>query len=204
MLKQAVHKFGEIPRACMVWMTIIAPVFVLLLLAAQTARPTPQARMFAAAQSGDVKTLASSLKDGGDIDQLDDTCFTPLMIAARAGQLDAVRQLLERGADLDINTPINGTALMQAALYGKTDVVNLLLAHHADVRVANAYQHTALDFALMSGSATPELIKILLKANGLKASAEQVESVRRAADTPRHWDAAGQTRTTPPSVDHPA
>jgi hypothetical protein len=185
-----VQKLREIPRALLVWMTLIAPI-VAVFMAAHVDQPAPQARMFAAAQAGDVASLDSSRTDGGRIDERDDTGFTPLMIAARAGRLQAVMHLLDCGANIDAQSRVCGSSLMLASLYGHTEIVELLLAHHADVTQTNDVGRTALDFALMSNSATPQLIADLMGAHGLKASAEQVERARRSVDIPRHWGAAG-------------
>jgi ankyrin repeat protein len=189
MLTLIVQKLTEIPRALMVWMTIIAPI-VAVFLTAHVDRPAPQARMFAAAQAGNVSSLESSLTDGGKIDARDDTGFTPLMIAARAGRLQAVSHLLDCGADIDAQSPIFGSPLMLASLYGHTEIVELLLAHHANITQANEFGRTALDFAVMGSSAPPQLIAELMKAQGLNASAEQVERARQAVDIPRHSGAA--------------
>jgi ankyrin repeat protein len=203
MLKAVVEKIGEVPRALMVWTAIVAPVVVVILWG-ETDRPTPAARMLAAAQSGNVSEIETSLKRGAKVDVLDEIGCTPLMIAARAGNLDAVQRLLDRGAEIDARTPVCGTALIQASLFGRTEVVQLLLRRHANIRIANMFGRTALDYAMMSGSASTELVQCLLRAQGIKASAEQVECARRASDIPARWGAADPSQTNPPAADRRA
>ena len=203
MLKAVVEKFREVPRALMVWTAIATPILVVTLWG-ETDRPTPAVRMFAAAQSGDVSQIEASLKAGGKVDAVDDIGCTALMIAARAGNVGAVQRLLDHGADIDAQTPVCGTALIQSALYGRIEIVQLLLRRHANVHIANQYGRTALDYAMMSGSASTELVQCLLRAQGITASAEQVECARRANDIPRHWDAADLSQTDPRAGDRRA
>lgn len=74
--------------------------------------------------------------------------WTPLHYAASGGDLDAVRLLLDSGAELEARAPNGNTPLMMAAAFGFIDVADWLLARGADAAAVNRAGRSAADMAL--------------------------------------------------------
>lgn len=77
--------------------------------------------------------------------------WSPLHYAASASDPRVVRVLLERGAEIDALAPNGTTPLMMSAQYGSEDSVKLLLARGADPSRRNQLGLGVLDFAKLSG-----------------------------------------------------
>ena len=77
--------------------------------------------------------------------------WTPLHYAASGPTSDLVALLLERGAQVDAQAPNGSTALMMAARYGSFDSVELLLARGADAARRNQRDLSPADFAAEAG-----------------------------------------------------
>lgn len=140
--------------------------------------PQGQTGLFLALQGGSLKAAEPLVADRGlDVDALNASGETALMMAALKGRLDWVRRLLDRGAQvdksgwtplhyaatgpepavvallldrgakIDAGSPNRSTPLMMAAQYGNPASVDLLLARGADPRLKNDQGLTAADFA---------------------------------------------------------
>lgn len=83
--------------------------------------------------------------------QVNRTGWTPLHYAASSGSPPTVKLLLDRGAAIDARSPNGTTPLMMAARYGAIDAADLLLAKGADPALRNERQLTAADFAAGAG-----------------------------------------------------
>jgi len=144
--------------------------------------PQGQTGLFLALRGGSLKA-AEALSEGPSIDLnvLNETGESALMMAALKGRLDWCRRLLERGAQVnktgwsplhyaatgpepavvklllerggavDAESPNRSTPLMMASLYGAEASVDLLLARGADPRRANDQKLKAADFARLGG-----------------------------------------------------
>lgn len=75
------------------------------------------------------------------------TGWTPLHYAASAGQLPIIRLLLENHAYIDAESPNKTTPLMMAAMYGTAASVKLLIEEGADPQLKNEQGLTAIEFA---------------------------------------------------------
>ena len=75
------------------------------------------------------------------------TGWTPLHYAASSGQLAIISLLLENSAYIDAESPNGTTPLMMAAMYGTPAAVKLLLQEGADPQLKNQQGLTALQFA---------------------------------------------------------
>jgi len=105
------------------------------------------ARFFAAAENGDVKTLADILAScpGAALWRTEpapgENPFgahqTALIAAASQGHADAMRLLLKHGADVNAQHDRNWSALMHAAWGGHAEAVEVLIWHRADVKIRN-------------------------------------------------------------------
>ena len=80
--------------------------------------------------------------------------WSPLHYAATGPEPAVVRLLLERGATVDAESPNRSTPLMMASRYGPEESVDLLLARGADPRRANDQKLKAADFARLGGRST--------------------------------------------------
>lgn len=76
------------------------------------------------------------------------TGWTPLHYAATSGHAEVVKLLLEKHAYIDAESPNGTTPLMMAAHYGNPGVTKLLLEEGADVKLKNQFGLSALDFAV--------------------------------------------------------
>ena len=73
--------------------------------------------------------------------------WSPLHYAATGPEPKIVALLLDRGAPIDATSPNRSTPLMMAAQYGAEANVDLLLARGADVRLRNDLNLDAANFA---------------------------------------------------------
>jgi uncharacterized protein len=107
------------------------------------------AKLGAAAATGNVRDIKILLDEGADIDchgasRWDDT---PLGIAAYNGHLPAVRLLLDRGADIEAQDKNGHTPLMSAVLGDRDLVAVELLKRGAKTQAQNHMGLTAADLA---------------------------------------------------------
>jgi len=77
--------------------------------------------------------------------------WSPLHYAASGPNPRIVELLLARGAAVDARSPNGSTPLMLAARYGSEESVRLLLAHGADAKPRNERDLDAADFARAGG-----------------------------------------------------
>jgi uncharacterized protein len=105
--------------------------------------------------SGETPLMMAALR--GDLDwtqrlvdrgaKVDKEGWSPLHYAATGPEPKIVALLLDRGAPIDAASPNRSTPLMMAARYGAEANVDLLLARGANVRLRNDLNLDASDFA---------------------------------------------------------
>lgn len=145
---------------------------VQLLLGIALAAPTPG--ICAAAQNGDLATVAQALDSGADVDACTNT-VSPLQYAALNGHLPVVALLIQAGADLEHRDSAGDSALLDAAYRGHAEVVAALLAAGAEVDGPDPYGGTPLMKAARYGHA--ETARVLL-AGGADPNAAHIHGDR--------------------------
>ena len=76
------------------------------------------------------------------------TGWTPLHYAASNGHMAVIKLLLENHAYIDAESPNGSTPLMMASMYGSFDAVKLLVEEGADLLIKNQQGMTAWEFAM--------------------------------------------------------
>lgn len=118
-------------------------------------------QLIRAAGRADVVALRQLIKDGAQVNAVDEWGNTALLLAAREGDVETARALLRAGADVDgRGGPL--TPLGQAALRGHTHMVRLLLRSGARVDARGLNEHTPLMNAAKLNHS--EVVGLLLKA----------------------------------------
>jgi hypothetical protein len=116
-------------------------------------------KMISAAAEGARRRVAQCIKEGADVDAVEDG-QTALTKAALGGHTDVVRTLLQNRANVHIRTNWNYTALLIATCHGHEDIVKLLLKNKADPDdKANA---TGSALAAASSRGFSDIVKLLL------------------------------------------
>jgi YD repeat-containing protein len=120
---------------------------------------TPQPALHTAAFRNDVAEMQRLLDQGADVDAIDSSSRTALMLAASTGRSKAVQFLLEHGASTKTRDREGNTPLHQAASgSGNAEVLRLLLNAGADVRASNNYGRTPLHVVFANDAARKTLI----------------------------------------------
>ncbi len=116
-----------------------------------------------AAEFGDLSALRERLREGADVNALDDDGMTPLHCAAEAGQAYAARLLIRRGALIEARGRAIGgkTPLHVAAEAGQPEVCAVLLDAGADIEARDGTGNTPLISAAFSSQ--PETVRLLLE-----------------------------------------
>jgi ankyrin repeat protein len=133
----------------------------LLLKAGADVRTDPAA-LVAAVSKGSVPLVLRMLGAGADIDAMEATGFTPLLMAAKCGSTEIVELLLSRGANVDKADTDGVTPLCLATGYDRPEIVKALLAHGADPNLGGNEE----EYPLMIGVvfALPRIVTQLLAA----------------------------------------
>ena len=96
---------------------------------------------------GDVFVVEALLSNGCDINCVDSTGLTPLMVATEKGHEEVMKKLILTGANLGTQTVNGNTALHFAAICNSIQCGILLTEGGASVRTKNSSFHTPLDLA---------------------------------------------------------
>lgn len=136
-----------------------------------------------AARSGDVAAITQAVKDGKNLELLDNDGATLLGVAARAKQVEVVRVLLEAGANLEALDRRGRSPLMAAVQtrQSSAEVVKALIAQKADVNTRD----TMIGGSPLSWAAgpfgNPEIVAALVAADA------DVNTVDTLGMTPLMW-----------------
>jgi ankyrin repeat protein len=109
--------------------------------------------LFTACKNCKPSAVDVSLKNGAEINTLDESGMTPLMIASSNGCLPVVELLYNRGAEIDLKDSKNGkTALMLAAKKEHINIVQLILNKGANVNIKDKIGDNVLPVAAQTGN----------------------------------------------------
>lgn len=122
-----------------------------------------------------VKTL---IKNGHNVDEMNEQGYTPLILAIKRGYLNIVELLIEKGAnpnlfserdilvmgsqgELMIMDTINLSPLMVAVIAGNSKIVEVLLNNKSKVEVVTEDEKNVFDYALEAGN--KEIVRYILE-----------------------------------------
>ncbi len=107
---------------------------------------------FAAVASRDLPALAAMVERGANVNAINDTGQTPLLVAATQPKAEKLIDLLVNlGADIHARDKMGKTALMYAAGKGELENANQLLQLGVDPDIRDNSGKTALDYAKVGG-----------------------------------------------------
>ncbi|KAI0418533.1 hypothetical protein F5X98DRAFT_373681, partial [Xylaria grammica] len=106
------------------------------------------------------KAVEIMLKNGANVNYLDEFGRNPSIIAAIGGNVQLLKFLLNRGASLGIASGSLATPLQAAAYYGRIEMVQFLLEEGVDINIQAGKYGTALGAAACGGKA--KIVELLL------------------------------------------
>ena len=130
----------------------------------------PKINLNALNRSGESSLMLAALNGQLDIAtrlvkkgaDINKTGWTPLHYAATKGHVEVIKLLLENHAYIDAESPNGSTPLMMASMYGSPQAVKLLIDEGADPLLKNQSGLTALQFAQRGNR--PDSVELLTKA----------------------------------------
>lgn len=123
-----------------------------------------------AAIQGNLDKVKTLIKNGANIDAIDNRGVTALIGASTSGKLEVVKYLITQGANINVTLKNNGiNALMMASAGGHLEVVKFLVANGANINAKTNDGGTALMMASAYGHI--EVMNYLIE-NGADASAK--------------------------------
>ena len=113
-----------------------------------------------AALFGHFDSAKMLLDNGCQVDAIDDSGSTPLLLACHNGYLKVAKLLLDRSANVHARNQHNSSAILLAAEYGHIDIVHLIISHGGDIESADNYLCRPLHVAAMFGHL--DIVQVLL------------------------------------------
>lgn len=105
---------------------------------------SPDARLLAAAATGDIAAIDSAIADGANVNARDDDGRTGLLIATRERQPGAFQALLDAEADVDLQDDRLDNPFLYAGAEGILDILKLANEAGADPAITNRYGGVAV------------------------------------------------------------
>jgi ankyrin repeat protein len=106
--------------------------------------PTADARLLAAAATGDLASIRAAIGAGANVDCRDASGRTPLLVATQARQAEAFQALIEADADVDLQDDRLDNPFLYAGAEGLLDILRLANDAGADPALTNRYGGVAL------------------------------------------------------------
>ncbi len=129
--------------------------------------------------------LERAIKDGINVNYVDDSNFTPIMYLVQANKpnLKVIEVLLKHGANINAISTSMMSPLMQALFMGyHVKTAELLINHGADVNIKDDSGYTAFRYAHIYNNDF-KMSEMLLK-HGSKPTAEDLEYLKETCDEP--------------------
>ncbi|MEX0780387.1 MAG: ankyrin repeat domain-containing protein [Balneolales bacterium] len=104
-----------------------------------------------AVESGDTDYVVSLMENGYDVNKVDSTGLSILILASHLGNYEVINYLLDNGADVNHQTNRGITAIMVAAKAGEYRITERLLAGGADLNPQTNHGWSALVLAARYG-----------------------------------------------------
>ena len=120
--------------------------------------------LFESIRNIDIVSLNVHLAEGANVDTVDNTGNTPLMLAAKVGNPRMVRILLAHQPNINAKNLKGETALMIAAENGQYYIARQLIVRGANTLDRNSDGLTAEDIALRNGQ--PQIVDLLRENRG--------------------------------------
>ena len=149
-------------------------------------------RLFDAARDGAPRRIRSALKQGADINGVDQDGNTAFMLAARYGHPQTMGVLKSNGADVNQKNNQGQTALMMAVMQGRVQTARQLIKMGADLNATDKSGRTVLDLIKSSPNSQVRALETTVTAEGaqsgdaVRAEAEakkaEAESKRKAEE----------------------
>jgi len=117
-----------------------------------------------AAEGGNLEVVKQHIADGADVNEKDDSEWTPLHNATLNGHKEIAELLIAKGADVNAKDDTDWTPLHHAARWGRKEVAELLIAKGGDVNAKDDDGETPLDVAILREH--PETADLLRKHGG--------------------------------------
>lgn len=136
---------------------IISLLFVLsMVLFSQNAK-----NIFDAINNNDLSSVKKIIASGGNVNAINKSGMTALIVASEKGNIEIVRELINAGANVNGANSVGWTALMGASFEGNAEVVKELINSGANINAFGIkYKNTALMQAIRGKN--PEIVKILV------------------------------------------
>ena len=136
---------------------IISLLFVLsMVLFSQNAK-----NIFDAINNNDLSSVKKIIASGGNVNAINKSGMTALIVASEKGNIEIVRELINAGANVNGTNSVGWTALMGASFEGNAEVVKELINSGANINAFGIkYKNTALMQAIRGEN--PEIVKILV------------------------------------------
>lgn len=116
---------------------------------------------FQAVENGNISKITSFIKDGADINSVNQEGRTAAMIATYNNDSETVKLLIENGADVNIQDNMKNNPFLYAGAEGYLEIVKLTAEAGADPKLLNRFGGTALIPASEHGYV--EVVKALLE-----------------------------------------
>ena len=118
--------------------------------------------IFEAAKFGDLNKVQQFIREGADVNSIDEDGAPVLFSALDSGQIDIIEELLKAGADVNTSGDIGITPLMISVDSEREDILKLLIKYGADINVQDAFVgHTPLILSVIIERA--DILKLLIK-----------------------------------------
>lgn len=112
-----------------------------------------------AVEVGSLERIEQLVKQGEDVDEIDERGIWPLLAATTYGDNRSVELLLKLGADPNLADQYNYTPMHEAATLGWHEVVEIFIKAKASINTRDISGFTPLGYAKRSGS--QEVIEVL-------------------------------------------